>query len=165
MDNELKIVKELQDALLHGILNRWYPLTVDKECGGYYTNISCDWKIMPQQEKMIVSQARHIWTLSKASEFLGGAGVFDQIASHGFEFMTQSMWDSTNGGFYQIRSREGKGTDVKGWHDEKRAYGNAFALYALAALFEQTRSPQALEWAKKTFYWIENHAHDDRGKG
>jgi mannobiose 2-epimerase len=165
MENELKIVKELHDALLHGILDRWYPLTVDKECGGYYTNISCDWKIMPQQEKMIVSQARHIWTLSKASEFLGGAGVFDQIASHGFEFMTQSMWDSTNGGFYQIRSREGKVTDVKGWLDEKRAYGNAFALYAMAALFGRTRSPQALEWAKKTFYWIENHAHDERGKG
>jgi cellobiose epimerase len=165
MDNESKIVKELHDALQHGILNRWYPLTVDKECGGFFTNISCDWNIMPQQEKMIVSQARHVWTLSKTSEFLGGSEEFDQNAFHGFKYLTQKMWDSAHGGFYQIRSREGNVTDVKGWRDEKRAYGNAFALYGLAALFGHTQNPDALEWAKKTFHWIENRAHDDHNKG
>ena len=32
-------------------------------------------------------------------------------------------------------------SDVNGWREEKRAYGNAFAVYALAALYGQTHDP------------------------
>ena len=122
MEKESAMIKKMQEALKDGILNHWYPLVIDKECGGYFTNISHDWKIMPQQEKMIVSQARHIWTLSKASEFFGGVKEYEDLARHGIPFLKNTMWDKEYGGFFQIRSRDGGMSEVNGWRDEKRAY-------------------------------------------
>jgi mannobiose 2-epimerase len=165
MDKNQEMIREFQDAHLNGIINRWYPLVIDKECGGYFTNVSYDWKIMPDQEKMIVSQARHVWTLAKNSEYFGGKEYYDEMAYHGFQFLKQKMWDSKYGGFYQIRSRDGGTTTVNGWRDEKRTYGNAFGLYALAALYERHHDPDVLEFAKKVFYWIEEHAFDPKYLG
>ena len=165
MEKESALIKIMRDAFTDGILKRWYPLVIDKEYGGYYTNISHDWKVIPQQEKMIVSQARHIWTLSKASEYFGGLKEYEDMARHGILFLKNFMWDKEYGGFFQIRSREGGVSNVNGWREEKRAYGNAFALYALAALYKQTHDPEILGFAQKVFRWIEDHAHDPIGKG
>ncbi len=155
-----ELVNEFYDAIEKGILKRWYPLVIDKECGGYLTNFSFNWAPHSQQEKMIVSQARHIWSLSRCSEFFGGIPDYITMAYHGFKFLCNSMWDATYGGFFQIRSQQGGLTDVRKWFDEKRTYGNAFALFALAALYGQTQDDEVMEWAMRTFYWIEEHAYD-----
>jgi cellobiose epimerase len=165
MQKEDVMNKEMQKAFMDGILKKWYPLVLDKKCGGYFTNVSHDWKLAPQQEKTIVSQARHIWTLSKASEFFGGVQEYEQMARHGFSFLKNSMWDKEYGGFFQIRSRNGEMSDVNGWRDEKRAYGNAFAVYALAAFYAQTHDAEVLEFAQTAFHWIEDHAYDPKDKG
>jgi mannobiose 2-epimerase len=165
MEKDSVLIIKMREALRDGILKRWYPLVIDKECGGYFTNISHEWNIMPEQEKMIVLQARHIWTLSKASEFFGGVKEYEDMARHGVPFLKNFMWDKEYGGFFQIRSREGGLSNVNGWREEKRAYGNAFAVYALAALYKQTHDPEVLEFAQKVFRWIEDHAHDANGKG
>jgi cellobiose epimerase len=159
------VLREFEDALLNGIVQRWYPLVIDKEYGGYFTNVSHDWNILPEQEKMIVSQARHIWTLSKLSGFFPGNEDYGEMAWYGFKFLRQKMWDKTYGGFYQIRSREGMDTNVNGWKDEKRTYGNAFAIFALAALYDRFHNPEVLEFAKKIFYWNEEHAFDPKHLG
>jgi mannobiose 2-epimerase len=165
MEKEAVINKEMQKAFMDGILKMWYPLVIDKECGGYFTNVTYDWKLARQQEKMIVSQARHVWTLSKASEFFGGVQEYEQMARHGFSFLKNSMWDQEFGGFFQIRSREGGMSDVNGWRDEKRAYGNAFAVYALAALYAQTHDAEVMKLVQKVFHWIEDHSYDPNNKG
>lgn len=157
--------EELMQLLTEGILHRWYPLVIDKECGGYFTNVAYDWTLPPEQEKMIVSQARHIWTLSKVSEFFGGAVEYEEMALHGFPFLRNKMWDGEYGGFYQIRNREGGVSDVRGWREEKRAYGNAFAVYALAALYKKTRKPEVLEFTQTAFNWIEKHSYDPNLRG
>jgi mannobiose 2-epimerase len=114
---------------------------------------------------MIVTQARHVWTTSKVAGFLDDATTYEPIARHGFRFMRDVMWDKRYGGFFQIRSREGGMSDVRGWRDEKRTYGNAFGVYALAALYGQTKDPEVLEFATRAFAWIEDHAFDPRLKG
>ena len=119
MQIEADIHKEMQKAFMDGILKRWYPLVIDKECGGYFTNVTYDWKLALRQEKMIVSQARHVWTLSKASEFFGRMQEYEQMARHGFSFLKNSMWDKEYGGFFQIRSRDVGMSEVNGWRDEK----------------------------------------------
>ncbi|RPI04983.1 MAG: N-acylglucosamine 2-epimerase [Ignavibacteriae bacterium] len=159
------MIGEFQNALVNGILKRWYPFVLDTEFGGYFTNISHDWTLLPEQEKMIVSQCRHIWTLSKASEFLQDESDFRSMAFYGFPFLKEKMWDHEFGGFYQIRSREGGWSEVEGWRDEKRTYGNVFAVYALAALYGLTRDKEVLALARKTFHWIEDHAFDPTYKG
>jgi cellobiose epimerase len=165
MKLEKIIVTELQQALNNNLLKKWYPLVIDEACGGYFTNLASDWTIVPEQEKMIVSQARHVWTTSKAAGFYDDAGSYERMARHGYTFLKNTMWDSVNGGFYQIRNRQGSPSNVAGWRDEKRTYGNAFGLYALAALYKQIRDPEVMEFAKKVFYWIEDHAFDAKDNG
>lgn len=155
----------MQKAFIDGIMKRWYPLVIDKKCGGYFTNITHDWQLAPQQEKMIVSQARHIWTLLKASEYIGGMQEYEFMARHGYNFLKNYMWDKEYGGFYQIRSREGGFSEVYGWRDEKRAYGNAFAVYAVSALASRTHDEEVLEFAQKAFCWIDEHCYDPKNKG
>lgn len=156
------ILEEFTTALYDGILRRWYPLVVDNECGGYFTNVTCDWTLPAGQEKMIVSQARHIWTASRVASFTGDTATYIPIARHGFRFLRDVMWDGRYGGFYQMRDRAGGVSDVKGWRDEKRTYGNAFAIYALAALYDETRDPDVLELAQRAFRWVEDRAHDPK---
>ena len=164
MDHET-ILRGMQQALDDGILKRWYPLVVDRACGGYFTNVSSDWSLPPAQEKMIVTQARHVWATSKFASFTGDPSRFEPIARHGYTFLRDVMWDQKFGGFYQIRSREGGMSDVWGWRDEKRTYGNAFGLYGVAAFYAQTGDPAVLEFAKTVFSWIEEHAFDPELKG
>jgi cellobiose epimerase len=165
MQDKVIIYREMLKAFMDGILRRWYPLVIDKKCGGYFTNITFDWKLAPQQEKMIVSQARHIWTLSKASEYFNGVQEYELMARHGYSFLKNYMWDKEYGGFFQIRSRDGGMSNVNGWRDEKRAYGNAFAVYAFAALFARTHDEEVLKFAQTVFHWIEDHIHDPINKG
>jgi cellobiose epimerase len=165
MQKETAIRKEMEESLLNGILKKWYPLVLDDECGGYFTNVTHDWKIAPHQEKMVVSQARHIWTLSKAGEYFTGMQEYKHMARHGFSFLKNGMWDKEYGGFFQIRSRDGGKSNVNGWRDEKRTYGNGFAVYGLAALYKLTHDSEVMEFVQTAFRWIEEHAYDSQHKG
>ena len=149
--NQKDIRIEFNKALTTGLLNRWYPLVIDDECGGYFTNVTSDWRLPENQEKMIVTQARHVWTLSKAAGFFDKGNEYERMAMHGYNFLTHHLWDQEYGRFYQIRNRRGGMSEVRGWRDEKRAYGNAYGVYALAALYHQTGNPRVLEFAQQAF--------------
>ncbi|RPH37411.1 N-acylglucosamine 2-epimerase [bacterium] len=165
MEDPEKLIEVYGSLLNEGLLRKWYPLVIDRECGGYFTNITADWTVAPEQEKMIVGQARHIWATARAAAFLADGSAYEEYARHGFLFLRDAMWDRQFGGFFQIRGRSGGWSDVRGWRDEKRTYGNAFGVYALAALYALTRDPEVLEFAKQAFCWIEDHAYDPRFKG
>jgi mannobiose 2-epimerase len=98
-----------------------------------------------------------MWTTSKA------AGSYLPYARHGFQFLKNVMWDSAYGGFYNLVSREGK--EKGDQRAPKDAYGNAFAMYALAAYYEASGDTAALNLAKTTFAWLEKHSHDPVHKG
>ena len=105
------MLEEMYEALEKNLLQKWYPLTVDRTNGGYLTDITHDFKIAPVQHKMIVTQARHVWTTSKAAYMLGRK-AYNSASQHGFDFLRNSMWDKKYGGFFQMR--DGKGI---GFHD------------------------------------------------
>jgi len=159
------ISESLHRELHDNLLCRWYPLVIDKKHGGYFTNVAHDWQVMPEQEKMIVSQARHLWTTSRAAMFEPGGSSYEAYALHGLHFLRDFMWDKQYGGFYQIRSREGSYSDCRGWGEEKRSLGNAVALLALASLYNLTQDHTTLAFAKKSFEWMEAHAYDVEYKG
>ncbi len=102
------------------LLRRWYPRVLDEKYGGYFTNLTYDWHVTSEQEKMIVTQARHVWTNSKAAVFESHGSPYVDYALSGFKFLQEHMWDDRYGGFYQMRSREGGYTDSRGWGEEKR---------------------------------------------
>jgi mannobiose 2-epimerase len=85
--------------------------------------------------------------------------VYNSYAKHGFKFLKNKMWDQVYGGFFNIRSKNGSHTDEI-FNDEKRAYGNAFAIYGLTSYYNATKDNEALEYAKKTFLWLDKHSHD-----
>jgi len=159
------ICKEMLDNLNEQIVKRWYPFVIDNEFGGYFSNITYDWKIVGPYDKTIVSQARHVWTLSKIASFLNNGDEYIKSAYHGYDFIKNKMWDAEYGGFFQTRSREGGYSTFNGWNDEKRTYGNAFGVYALASLYHLTTDEEVLDLAKKVFYWIEKNTYDHKYKG
>lgn len=165
MNSHKQLLTEFCNALEKNLLPKWYPLVIDKECGGYFTNIAYDWVLEPEQDKMIVTQARHVWTTAKIAGFLDNASEYERYSRHGYEFLRDAMWDANYGGFYQIRNRGAGFSLTNGWRNEKRTYGNAFGLYALAAFYNLTHDNEALEFAQKVFYWIEEHAYDPKHKG
>lgn len=158
-DKRIKIAAEIQSEL-ESLIDVWYPRVIDDEFGGYLSRFSYDWQQEGSQEKMIVTQSRHLWTLSKLSEHDPDEQSYKQFASHGFEFLRDQMWDDQYGGFYQLVNREGEPIPNAEGEINKTLYGNAFALYGLSAYYHFSNDPSALDLAKETFNWLETHSHD-----
>ncbi len=158
---------ELQDAVSTEIeeeLNRkidaWYPRVIDTEHGGFLSNFSHDWKPAESQEKMIVSQARHLWSLSKVAEKYPDDPEYASYATHGFNFLKDRMWDDDYGGFFQLVTREGEPLPGDNGELQKTLYGNAFALYGLSAYYRYSGDDEVLELAQNLFDWLDEHSHD-----
>jgi mannobiose 2-epimerase len=161
IDERERIAAEMEKSIKTELLNKWYPQNIDHEYGGFLTTFTYDFKPTGPQDKMIVTQARHIWSNSRASILYPGVAYYKTGAAHGFKFLRDVMWDKTYGGFYQLVTRDGK---VKG-DPSKTAYGNAFGIYALAAYYEASKDAEALALAKKGFLWLEKNSHDPVYKG
>ncbi len=158
----LKIESGMAIVLKAGVLDRWYPQSFDTAYGGFLTTFTFDFKPVGEQDKMIVTQARHTWTNAKAALLYPGIDYFLKGSRHGFEFLKAAMWDSVNGGFYTLVDRAG---NVRKNDSIKTAYGNAFGIFALAAYYELSKDTFALNLAKDAFHWLEQHSHDPKYKG
>ena len=160
--SDQQILIELTESLKTGILNVWYPRTIDTIYGGFLSDFDYQWERKGPQNKMIVTQSRHIWTCSEVAEFYPEKKEYYlKIARHGIQFLKDKMWDSKNGGFFNLVDREGKVLS-SGKTDRimKDAYGNAFALYGLSAYARVSGDTSALSLAKKTFQWLDQHSYD-----
>ncbi|MEO9894227.1 AGE family epimerase/isomerase [Aurantibacter sp.] len=147
---------------LENLTNVWYPKSIDTVNGGFWSDFNYKWDKEGAQNKMIVSQARHIWTTSVLAEHYKDK-KYEKIAKHGYHFLRDKMWDSINGGFHTLVGFVGDGLKVIS--KNKSTYGNAFAIYGLATYYKVSDDTAALDLAKKTFSWIEEHAHDSIYKG
>ena len=163
-DERATLADELALSLKEQVLEVWYPLAVDTVHGGFLSDFSYRWEPDGPQHKMIVTQARHVWTTAKALEFYAGHETYAEAAAHGFAFLRDVMWDEEFGGFFTLVSREGV---VQGGEDRfmKTAYGNAFGIYALAAYTHATGDAAALQLAQKAFGWLEAYSHDPVHRG
>lgn len=162
-DERLQIAAEMKESMVNKLLQQWYPASVDTLYGGFLSSFTYDFKPVGNQDKMIVTQARHVWSNSKAAEMFPGTAYYKSAARHGFDFLKNVMWDKTYGGFYTYIDRQGNVKEAS--FAPKEAYGNSFAVYALAAYYQASGDTAALNLAKKEFYWLENHSHDPVHKG
>lgn len=160
MEEHTKLQDQLEQLLNDNTLDPWYPRVIDTINGGYYSNFGSDWKKLESQEKFIVTQARHVWTLSNAFEFYENRTKYKEYAQHGYEFLRDHMWDKEYGGFYQQVDSTGKPPDTK-FGLEKRAYGHAFAIYGLSAYYKISGNENVLDFAKQAFNWFDEHARDN----
>ena len=149
-------VPEIETAL-NDLMQNFYPRIIDTIHGGYWTNFEYDWTLSKDQDKMLVTQARGLWTASRAAQVFPDNKVYRKAADHGYEFLTQHMWDEQNGGFVQYYFTD---SSTKTDPSFKLIYGNSFALYALSEYARINKSDSVLNWVKKTFTWLEENAHD-----
>jgi mannobiose 2-epimerase len=156
--------KETEEMLRRDVLDVWFPRTVDNENGGFRSNFTRKWKPYGKESKFSVFQGRMTWISSQV--VLRRPELKDKflpIVQHGVDYLTSVMWDKEKGGFYW-------GLDEKGqispfYTDGKHLYGMGFMVYGLAAGYQATRNPKALDYAKRGFQWIDEHAHDAKNGG
>lgn len=143
------IQQELDD-----LVDLWYPRIVDTLTGGYWTNFEFDWTKSEAQPKMLVTQARGLWTAARLFQAYPQRADLREAARHGFEFLTETLWDQEHGGYWlswPLPTEE---------PNYRLIYANAFVLYALAEYAKIESEPQVLHWVEKTFDWLEANAHD-----
>ncbi|HXX65519.1 MAG TPA: glycosyl hydrolase [Bacteroidota bacterium] len=153
------MTKALDDELA-----RWYPLCLDSLYGGYFSDMNYKWDLQGRQDKMIVTQARHIWSASMAAMYSRKYRNLLGAAAHGVSFLKKTMWDHQYGGFYTQVTRTGEPLKV-GPAAVKTAYGNAFAIYGLSAYYKASGDTSALNLALETYRWLEKNSYDPRYGG
>jgi len=145
----------MEKSIKTELLNKWYPQSVDSIYGGFLSTYTYDFKPTGSQDKFIVTQARHTWTTAKAAELYPDIPYYIKCSKNGYHFLRDVMWDKTYGGFYNLVDRQGKKkSDPK---VPKDAYGNSFAIYALAAYYKASADTGALNLAKNAFLWLEKN--------
>jgi mannobiose 2-epimerase len=154
------LAAEIRASLRHDVLAPWYPHAIDREAGGFLSQFDDRWQPTGDQDKMIVTQARHVWTTARAAQFFPLDTVFRPAAAHGFHFLRDRLWDQEDGGFYWLVTRDGRVKPDAHGQVIKQAYGNAFGIYALAAYYDMCRDGEALRLAEDAFHWLDRHAHD-----
>lgn len=159
----LTLAAEMQHHIDAELLNKWYPIAFDTTYGGFITTYTYDFQPTGDQDKFIVTQARHTWTNAMATLHNPDKAVFKKGIRLGYTFLHDFMWDKTYGGFYQMTNR--KGQVISSGVSPKEAYGNAFGIYALAASYAATKDRSVLDFAIKAFRWLDQHAHDPIHKG
>jgi mannobiose 2-epimerase len=161
--NRDSIVIEMRQVLDEEFKS-WYPLSIDTVYGGFYSDLSDKWELFGPQNKFIVTQARHVWSTANASMFYQKDNTLRNVAGHGMRFLKDVMWDKEFGGFYDLVTRQGEPIKEDG-SIIKRAYGNAFAIYGLAAYYRASGDTAALKLAQETFWWLEKHSYDPQYGG
>ncbi|CAN5672032.1 cellobiose 2-epimerase [soil metagenome] len=150
---------ELEASLWNDLLTPWFPACVSHE-GGFDQAFAADWSPLEDPSRFLVFQARMTWVAAVVSETgHERADAFSGYARHGVRFLLDEMRDRETRAFRWIVRREG------GHAEERHAYGQAFAIYGLAAAARALRSEEALEGAQGAFRWLELAHYDPRHGG
>lgn len=144
---------------LQVLLAWWKTNTIDELQGGFYGEVGNDNQALANEPKGIVLNSRILWTFSAA--FLLRHEQDDlALAKRAFDYIVTHFYDAPNGGFYWSVTASGEMLDGK-----KQIYGQAFTIYGLAEYFKATGDEKALELAKETFAYIEQHSFDPNHLG
>jgi mannobiose 2-epimerase len=156
----------LRRSLRQEVLAPLYPRALDREAGGFLSEFDYQWQPSGAQDKMIVTQARHVWTNARVADFFPEEKAASLAnARHGVAFLEKAMWDEQDGGFYWLVTRDGTPKAEPDGQIIKQAYGEGFAIYALAAYYAVSGDTTALRLARDAFNWLDRHAHDPVHRG
>ena len=146
----LKLAEEAEEMLRRDVLGVWFPRAVDTEHGGFHSNFTREWQSAPSEGKFSVFQGRQTWIAAQvALRRPDLRAQFLPIARHGLDYLNDVMWDREAGGFYWGLDDAGHVTPR--YTDGKHLYGMSFCLYGLAAAYQATKDPRALELAAAAF--------------
>jgi mannobiose 2-epimerase len=155
----LRLAAEVDEALHRDVLGMWFPRSIDHEHGGFHSHFTHDWQWAPSDGKFSVFQGRMTWVTSQVvMREPALKGEYLPFVKQGVDFLQNVLWDKQYGGFYWGLDDDGRVTPQ--FSDDKDLYGVGFCIYGLAAAYQATGDPRALELAKKGFLWADDHGHD-----
>lgn len=142
------------------LLPFWIARARDDAQGGFITHFDQHGRDTGEDEKSLIAQTRSVYTYASAHRAGYGGEQLADFARHGVDYLLNRMWDSEHGGFFWMTNRRGEVTN-----DQKIAYGQSFAIYALSEYILATGDGRGLEFAEKTFDLLQKHAVDTRHGG
>jgi mannobiose 2-epimerase len=150
---------DVRRELLENILPFWRERSVDGLRGGFIAQMSNDLRLQENASKGLILNARILWTFSAAYRYTQNCE--DRfLAERAYDYLTSRFYDPKYGGYYWELDLQG---DVL--NDQKKIYGQAFVLYAMAEYYRTFAASKALEQAVEVFHHIETHARDSRHGG
>lgn len=150
---------------LDRIAQWWLVHGIDNLGGGYVSSVGNDGKPAATGEKTVVAQSRLLWFFSKMAIRTQEQQFFD-AAEHGAEFLLSKFVDERHGGVYWSVDEGAQPLNRR-----KQTYGQAFAVFALAAFGELGANRAASQAATELFLAIEHRLRDrehngyDEGRG
>lgn len=155
----LDLRKRVETELRSDILPFWLNRTLDHEHGGFLGQIENDLSVDPLAHKGLILNARILWTFSKAFQVYGEE-IYLETARRAFKYITRYFWDAKFSGVFWMVDYLGHPVDTK-----KQAYGQAFAIYALAEYFVASNDHEALARAIALYSAVEHAIHDPKHGG
>lgn len=149
---------DFSGALVTEVLPFW-ERSVDREYGGFITDLDARGVRTGAGDKHLVMQTRMIYSFSLGHRSTGNPD-YRAHAQQGVEFLRRHFYDEQHGGWYRTTARQGEPIDRDKW-----PYGNAFAVYALAEYYRTTGDAAALQFAQDTFELLWARAWDQARGG
>ncbi|MBN1457917.1 MAG: AGE family epimerase/isomerase [Armatimonadetes bacterium] len=150
---------DLKEHLLTAILPFWEQHGLDLEQGGFITHLGPDGSVTNPSEKYLVMQTRMLYSFALGVE-MGGPNRWLTLARQGFDFLRRHFRDAVEDGWFWSTTREGMARDT-----QKRTYGHAFVILALAEYARVSRDRGALAAAFHTWSLISDCLWDKDGDG
>ena len=149
---------DFRGFLLDEIFPFW-ERSVDREYGGFITDLDRHGNRQGNGDKHLVMQTRMIYSFSLGYRLTAKQDYLSH-ARQGVEFFRRHFRDERYGGWFRTTDRSGQSIDRDKW-----PYGIAFAVYALADYYRASGDREALQLAVETFdlHWARCWDHQRGG--
>ncbi len=150
-----------RDQLRESILPYWFDTAQDAANGGYVLADKVEGRGRAA-EKMVVTQARMVWTFSLAHRrgFSDAKRDYRAAAAQGYRFLAGHFFDREQGGCFWTTELDGRPRNTR-----KMMYGHAFVLYALVEFHRAGGGREPLDRAMELFRVMQDRAHDAKHGG
>jgi len=92
---------------LKDLIPFWAEHAPDPEGGGFFMNLSRDWRPLPPYDQVPALVSRHVFGFS-AAYLLSGEPKYLDVARRGAEFLFAKAWDPDYGGWFDKLTRDGR---------------------------------------------------------
>lgn len=149
---------EMREVLENNILSFWLKMQ-DFENGGFYGQMKGDGTLVKDANKGGILNARILWSFSAAYR-VTGKPEYLEAATRAKDYIINKFYDKEFGGIFWELDCKGNPVDTK-----KQFYALGFAIYGLSEYARATGNEEALEYAKRLFFTIEEHSLDTQYNG
>ncbi len=139
---------------LNDLIPYWYKSAIDKEYGGFHSNLSRQWEPLPPYDKYPAMISRQIFGFSTAY-LLFGEEKYINTARDGVSFLLDHGWDKEYGGWYDKITRDGKPLETT-----KSIPLQLYSNVGLTMYYITTGDSQALPFIYKSMEIQKSHGFD-----